>query len=96
MMDSIAKCLYAGLGALTMTRDRAEKIFDECVERGQAAKEQRSAFVKDVLDAAEQGRKDVEKLIGEQVDRAIARMNLATRKDLDRLEEKIDRMRTPS
>lgn len=92
MMENVSKVLLAGLGALSMTRERAESIFEECVHRGQAEKENRSRFVQDLMDAADKARQDTEKVVAEQVDRVISRMNLATRDDIARLEEKLDKV----
>jgi len=36
MFESIDKIFMAGLGAMSMTREKAEQIFDEYVKRGQA------------------------------------------------------------
>jgi len=90
MFETIDKTLLAGLGALSITRERAEKLFDEYVRRGQAVKEARTGFVKELLDSAERTRRDLEKLINEQVHQAVSKMELATRDDLKRLEAKLD------
>jgi poly(hydroxyalkanoate) granule-associated protein len=90
MLESINKVLLAGLGALTMTRERAEKIFEEYVQRGEAAKTDREGFVKEMLDTAEKTRVDVSKIIEKQVQQALGKLNLATREDLARMEQKLD------
>ena len=92
MFETLDKIVLAGLGALSMTRERAEKIFDEYVERGQAEKGSRSGFVKDLMDHAEKSRKDLEKLVGEQVQAVVEKLNLATQDDLRRVEEKLDKL----
>jgi len=92
MFEGLSKLMFAGLGALNMSRERAEKFIDECVRRGQVAKEHRSKLVQDMIDAAEETRRDMEKLVAEQMARAVAKMNLATREDIDRLERKLDEL----
>jgi poly(hydroxyalkanoate) granule-associated protein len=90
MLESINKVVLAGLGALSMTRERAEKIFEEYVQRGEAAKADREGFVKEMLDTAEKTRVDVSKIIEKQVHQALAKLNLPTRDDLARVEQKLD------
>lgn len=90
MFETIDKLMLAGLGAMTMTREKAEEIFDEYVEKGKAQKDQRSGFVKDLMDRAEKSRKDMEKLISEQVEKAVTNQPLATKDDIKRLETKLD------
>ena len=92
MFETLDKFLLAGLGALSMTRERAEKIFDEYVARGQAEKDHRGGFVKELMDNVEKSRKDLEKLVAEQVQAAVGKLNLATRDDIERLEKKLDRL----
>lgn len=95
-MDTIDKVLTAGLGALTMSRKKAEEIFDSLVKQGQAQKTARPGFVKDMLDAAEKTRKDVQELVSGQVQQALSRLDLATKEDISRLERKISEMRPAS
>lgn len=92
MFETMDKLMLAGLGAISMTRERAEKIFDEYVSRGKAEKQGRAGFVKEIVDAAEKTRNDFEKLIAEQMHKTVDKLNLATRDDIKRLEEKLDRL----
>ena len=92
MMEGLSKLVLAGLGAMTMTRERAEKIFDECLERGHVENKNRSRFVQDLLDATEKARKDTEQFLSDRLASLLAEMNLPTRDDLARLEEKVDRL----
>ena len=91
MFETFDRLMMAGLGALTMTKDRAEKIFDEYVKRGQAEQAGRSGFVKELLDSAERNRRELEDLIARQVSQTIAKTNLATREDIQRLEAKLEK-----
>lgn len=92
MFETLDKLMLAGLGALSMTKERAEKIFDEYVERGQAQKASRSGFVKEVMETADKTRKDLEDMISERVREALGKLNLASHEDIQRLEDKIDQL----
>jgi polyhydroxyalkanoate synthesis regulator phasin len=92
MFETLDKMMLAGLGAISMTRDRAEKIFDEYVDRGKLEKENRTGFVKEIMDAADKNRAELEKLIAKQVRETVERLNLPTRDDVQRLEQKIDEL----
>jgi len=92
MFETLDRIMLAGLGALSMTRERAEKIFDEYVERGQAERGTRTGFVKELMDHAEKSRKDLEKLVGEQVQTVVEKLNLATKDDVRRVEKKLDKL----
>ena len=92
MFETIDKFLLAGLGAISMTRERAEKIFDEYVSRGQVEKDARTGFVKDVMDTAQKTRSELEKIVSEQVRAAVSKLSLATHEDLARVEKKLDQL----
>jgi len=90
MLESLDRLLLAGLGALSMTRERAEQIFDDYVRRGQVEKERRTGFVREMVEMAEKSRQDFENLITRQVREAVDKLNLPTRDDLARIEAKLD------
>ncbi len=92
MLEGLSKLMYAGLGAVQLTRQRAEEFFDECVKKGQADPKARSRFVQDLLASAKDARQDLEKVVTERVEKAVAEMRLATREDVARLEAKLDRL----
>jgi poly(hydroxyalkanoate) granule-associated protein len=92
MFESLDKMMLAGLGAISMTRERAEKIFDEYVSKGKIEKENRTGFVKEIMDAADRNRNELEQMISKQVREAVEHLNIPTRDDVQRLEKKIDKL----
>jgi poly(hydroxyalkanoate) granule-associated protein len=92
MLETVQRLMEAGVGALSITREKAEKIFDELVHRGQMETTGREQFVKDLIDAAGQTRTELEDLFGTQMQKILVRLNLPTREDFARLEAKIDQL----
>lgn len=90
MFETIDKMFMAGLGAVSMTKEKAEKIFDEYVSRGQQEKENKTGFVKELMDRAEENKKELENMISEQIKKNIDKLDLATKEDIKALETKID------
>lgn len=90
MFETLDKMMLAGLGAISMTREKADQIFEEYVSKGKLEKENRTGFVKAMMDAADKNRAELEKLIGNQVKETMQNLNLPTREDIERLEQKID------
>ena len=86
------KMMSAGLGALSMTREKAEKVFDEYVKRGEASRENKEGFIAEMMDYAEKNRQEVESMIGRQINKTMTNLELPTKDDLARLEKKIDQM----
>jgi poly(hydroxyalkanoate) granule-associated protein len=92
MFETFDKMMMAGLGAMSMTRERAEKIFDEYVSRGKAERDAKSGFVKEVLDSADRTRKEMEKIVSEQTKQVVESMHLATKEDLDDLRKQVGKL----
>ena len=92
MFETLDKMMMAGLGALSMTREHAEQMFDEAVSKGKAAKDSRSGFVKEVMDSADKTRSELEKMISEQVQKTVTNLHLATQEDVQRIEQKLDEL----
>lgn len=92
MFENMNKLMLAGLGALSMTKEHAERIFDEYVKRGQAEQADKSGFVKEMLDTAERARKEMETIVRREVQRGMDELNVVTRSDLERLESKVDEL----
>jgi polyhydroxyalkanoate synthesis regulator phasin len=92
MFETLDKAMLAGLGALTMTRERAEKLFDEYVSKGQAEREARTGFVKEVMDSADRTRAELQRLVSDQVRQTVNNLQLATKEDLQRIERKLDQL----
>jgi polyhydroxyalkanoate synthesis regulator phasin len=89
MFETLDRMMMAGVGALSMTRERAEKIFDEYVKRGQAERETRSGFVKEVMDSADRTRSELQNLVADQVRQVMKGLQVATQEDVGRIEREV-------
>jgi poly(hydroxyalkanoate) granule-associated protein len=89
MFETLDRLMLAGLGALSMTRERAEKMFDEYVSRGEAERQARSGFVREVMESAERTRSELERLVSEQVRQTVKNLQVATQEDVQRIEREM-------
>ncbi len=92
MPDLIKKTILAGLGALSLTREKAEEITKDLVKRGEVAKTDEAKFVKDLMKRAEKNRGEVEKKIEKIVEKTLIKLNVPTRKELDALKARVDKL----
>jgi len=90
----VDKILLATIGAMFMTRERAEEIFDEYLRRWQVEQSNRDAFLDDLVARSQEAHAELEELLTRHVKEVAGRLNLATRDDLARLEEKLDRIQS--
>ncbi len=88
MSDLIKKTILAGLGALSLTREKAEEITKDLIKRGEVSKIEEAKFIKDLMKRAEKSRVEIEKII----EKTLIKLNVPTRKEFDVLRTKINKL----
>ena len=91
-MDFIKKAMLLGLGAISLTREKAEELVDELIKLGEATKEEKSKIVTELLKDAEKQENELARKIAEAVQRVVADLGLSTRKDLEEILRKLEEM----
>lgn len=85
----IEKLMLAGLGAIIITKEKAEKIVDELVKKGEVAKKKGPDVVQTILEKGKDARNEIEKIIEKSVMKIHKRLNIPTRDDLEKLSKRI-------
>ncbi len=93
MSDFFNKTFYFGLGALTMTKERAEEIAETLVKKGEVNRDEAQTWVDEFVAKGEKEKKVLEETINTELNNIISEANLATKEDINRLEEKIDELK---
>lgn len=87
--DAIERAAYTGLGLAALTKEKLDEAVDTLKkERGLTENEGRR-LAEQLKDNAETARRNLDEVVRAAVDKALSRMNLATRNELERLEERI-------
>ncbi len=92
MTDLIKKMILAGLGALSLTREKAEEITRDLIKRGELAKTDEAKFVRDLMDLVEKNRAGMEEKIEKAVEKAMAKLDIPSRKEINALKEEISKL----
>jgi len=90
LRDIVEKGTLMGLGALALTRERAQSIVEELVKRGEARRDEVKELVEKLASRGEKEREELRCLIREEVEKALSGMGLATKADIEALSEKIE------
>jgi polyhydroxyalkanoate synthesis regulator phasin len=88
MLDLFRKAALAGIGALTLTEERARRLVDELVEQGRMSREEGEALVKDMAARVETSTSEWEARLRDMVQEVFRKMDLVPRKDMVGLEER--------
>lgn len=83
------KMVNLGLGAISLTKERAELFMDEMVERGEISKEDAKQTVDEIMKKGQEQRDEVRNMIQEEMDSWKSKFGVVTRAELEKLTERI-------
>jgi polyhydroxyalkanoate synthesis regulator phasin len=86
-MDILRKALLMGIGALSLTREKAEQITDDLVKRGEIASTERHRTIDVLLRETERQEKELQKRINAGVQNALSDIGVPTRKDFEEIKD---------
>lgn len=92
MVGLIEKSVLAGLGVLTLTRDKVKKFVDKLVEEGEVRPEEAPGIVDKLVTRGKAEREELRKLVREELDKARASVTPVSRQDIEELNRKLDEL----
>ncbi len=90
MITLLEKGILAGLGLLSMTREKAQKFVDDLTQRGEVNREEAREWVERLVQRGEEERQAIRKLIRDEVKAVMDELGLPTKQDLQDLASKIE------
>jgi len=93
MEGYIERMFLAGVGALTLTKEKAEKIVSDLVKKGEVARKDQPEFVKKLLERGKASRAEIEKIVEKTVKNVLDKLNVPTKSDIDALMKKIEELK---
>lgn len=92
MSDLIKNAVLTGLGILSLTREKAENLAKDLIRKGELSETEETKFVKDLMKKAEKAGGEIEEKIEKTVGKTLKKLNIPTRKDLDEIKQKLDKL----
>ncbi len=90
--DILRTPILASVGAFSIAEEGIEKFVRDLVERGEASEKEGKKIVDDFRKRTRKNRKDFENRIDDRIQKALKSFRLPTRKDIDTLSRKIDKL----
>ena len=87
MKTLLEKGFLAGIGLLSMTREKAQKIIDDLSHEGEVQKSEVTQWVDQLASRGEEERTALRKLIRDEMKKVMDDMGLATKEDIQKLME---------
>jgi polyhydroxyalkanoate synthesis regulator phasin len=89
-MDTIQKAMYLGLGAISLTKEKAEGIIDDLVKRGEMKEQDRRKMVEQLLKEGKTQKGMIEENVSALVQKTMGDMGLPTRKEFKNIVKRLD------
>ena len=88
VFDIIRSAMLAGLGM----QEKVKEFIDDLVKKGELSETQGAKLVKEWSEKAEKSTEDLSKSLNEAVTRAVDKIRISTKEDLDKLSAKVDEL----
>ncbi len=93
MTDLIKKTILAGVGLAAMTKDKVEELAEELTKKGKLSEKEAKELLDDLLKRSKRAKKDLNKKMENVVTKVLKKMDVATKKDIARLDRKIKKIK---
>lgn len=92
MQEFIKKMMMFGVGLAAMTREKTEELVKELVKKGEMSEKEGKQLVNDLMEKSKKMTRELETKTEEMVTSTLKRLNIPTRKELEELRERVDRL----
>lgn len=89
MIEFIKKAMFTGLGLASITKDKVEEVAKEFIEQGNLTEQEGRKLVKEMMEYSEKSRGELEGQVEKYVEKAIDKLDLARKSEIEELKEKI-------
>ncbi|MGI9861525.1 hypothetical protein SDD30_09105 [Moorella naiadis] len=89
MLDIMRKVFLAGLGAMFLTKEKAEEMAEELVHHGELRRDEVKNFVDQLLAKGKEQQNQLQETVSREVNRWRTEWGLVTRSEMAALEKKV-------
>ena len=89
MRTLFERSFLVGIGLLSMTHEKAQKIVNELTQRGEVQKDEAKDWVEQLVQRGDEERQSIRKLIHDEVKSTLDELGLATKQDVKDLAAQI-------
>lgn len=92
LTDTLRKMMLVSIGALTLTKEKAEQLVKELSEKGQVSQSEARGFVREVMEKGDRERQAIQNAVTKEVRKIREEIGWASKKDLSELNERLRRI----
>lgn len=90
IMDAMKKLMLAAIGAVSLSKERLEELFDELIKKGEMTSGEKAEAMKKMAEKIESSTSKIKDTIENKVSPAIDKMNISGR--IDELNKKVEEL----
>lgn len=92
MFDLMKRAMQVGLGAFSVTKEKAEQLVDELVKRGELSQNEAKEFIENLVERGKQEQAELRNVVRTEVQKIQEDLPLVSKKEIKNLEERIARL----
>lgn len=92
MIDLLKKIMFTGVGMASMTKDKISDLAQEVIKKGKLSEKEGKELLDELMKKSEGAQKELETRTEKLVKESLKKMNLASRDDLLKLENKLKKL----
>ena len=92
MVDLFEKLMVSGLGALALSKSKAEELLAELREKYRLSEEEGKALLEKLQSVAQQGKDNLNEIAENEVKRAIRAAGMVTREEYELLGKRVEEL----
>lgn len=96
MVEMLKKSIYATIGIALMTREKAEELAKKVAVEARLSESEGKQFVDELLKRAEETRASFEKIVEQQVENVLHKVNIPSRRELEAMELRLRKLEAAS
>ncbi len=94
MFDFLERVFLATVGVLSLSREKIQEVVDQAVARGELNLDEGKQLVDKLVKRGQEERETMRTLVRQEVQKAVAELDLVSHKDFEVLNEKLDSLLT--
>ena len=92
MLEEIRKALQTGLGAVILTKEKAEEISRKMVKEAKLSKEDANTLKQELLSSGERQWKEMEQSLSAALKKAVRKLDMGKSSELREIREKVENL----
>ncbi|MCK4947180.1 MAG: hypothetical protein KAQ99_09900 [Candidatus Aureabacteria bacterium] len=92
-MSVLKDLVNLGLGALVITKEKAEEVVNELVKKGEVGQEEGKELISKLIEKGEKSKKEIEDRIEKTVKDVVGKLDISTKKEIEELKFEIEELK---